>query len=141
MRRAAEAAAKYSIRIAIENEPGFWCDTGENTCRMITTVAHSSLGANWDPCNAYGTDETPYPDGYEALKDRIVNVHAKDTSKGSLIQCVPIGAGAVDWRGQIAALLRDGIVGHVTIETHCLPLIDNSRHNVEILRQYMQASR
>ena len=119
---------------------GFWCDTGKNTHHVITTAAHSSLGANWDPCNAYGTDERPYPEGYEAVKDTIVNVHAKDTNKGALIQCVPIGAGAIDWRGQIAALLHDGIVGHVTIETHCLPLIDNSRHNVEILRQYIQAS-
>ncbi len=26
-----------------------------------------SLGANWDPCNAYGTDEVPFPDGYDAI--------------------------------------------------------------------------
>jgi sugar phosphate isomerase/epimerase len=139
MRRAAELAHKAGIRIAIENEPGFWCDTGKNTHALITTVGHPSLGANWDPCNAYGTDETPYPAGYEALKDVIINVHAKDTTKGSLIQCVPIGTGALDWKGQVQALLRDRIVKHITIETHCYPLIENSRHNAETLRSYMQS--
>jgi sugar phosphate isomerase/epimerase len=138
MRRAAEIAQKAGIRIAIENEPGFWCDTGKNTRELITTVGNTALGANWDPCNAYGTTEKPYPDGYEALKDVIINVHAKDTTKGSLIQCVPIGDGAIDWQGQVQALLRDRPAKHITIETHCQPLIENSRKNVEILRKYMQ---
>ena len=139
MRRATEIAHAAGVRIAIENEPGFWCDTGENTHRVITSVGHPSLGANWDPCNAYGTDETPYPTGYEALKDVIINVHAKDTTKGSLIQCVPIGTGAIDWKGQVQALLRDRPVTHITIETHCHPLVENSRHNAEVLRSYMQS--
>jgi sugar phosphate isomerase/epimerase len=138
MRRAAEIVNKNGIRIAIENEPGFWCDTGKNTHTLITAVGHSALGANWDPCNAYGTDETPFPTGYEAVKNVIINVHAKDTTKGSLIQCVPIGTGALDWKGQVQALLRDDIVKHITIETHCHPLIENSRRNAEILRSYMQ---
>lgn len=138
MRRAAEVAHTAGVRIAIENEPGFWCDTGRNTRTLITTVAHPSLGANWDPCNAYGTDETPFPDGYEALKGVIINVHAKDTTKGSLIQCVPIGEGVIDWKGQVQALVRDRIVRHITIETHCHPLVENSRHNAAILRSYMQ---
>jgi sugar phosphate isomerase/epimerase len=137
MHRAAELAHAAGIRIAVENEPGFWCDTGKNTHGIITTVGHAAFGANWDPCNAYGTDEIPYPVGYDALKDVIINVHAKDTIKGSLIQCIPIGAGAIDWKGQIHALLRDRIVSHVTIETHCHPLVENSRHNVDILRNYM----
>jgi sugar phosphate isomerase/epimerase len=138
MRRAAAAVDKERIRIAIENEPGFWCDTGVNTARLIREVHSPALGANWDPCNAFGTSELPYPDGYRAIKEVVINVHVKDTKRGSLIQCVPVGDGAIDWKGQIQALLSDRIVTHVTIETHCLPLVENSRRNVDILRQYMK---
>jgi len=31
-------------------------------------------------------------------------------------------------------------VEHITIETHCHPLVENSRHNVEILRRMMAAA-
>jgi sugar phosphate isomerase/epimerase len=140
MRRAAETAAASGVRIAIENEPGFWCDTGVNTLAIINATGSQALGANWDPCNAYGTDEVPYPQGYVALKPRIINVHAKDTTVGSLIKCVPIGEGALDWQGQVRALLQDRLVEHITIETHCHPLIESSRHNVEILRRMMAAA-
>jgi sugar phosphate isomerase/epimerase len=137
LRRAAFTAELAGVKLAIENEPGFWCDTGANTRKMIDDVGSPALGANWDPANAYGTAERPYPDGYQAVKDRILNVHVKDTKQGSLVQCVPIGEGVVDWVGQIGALTHDRIVSHVTIETHCLPLIENSRRNVDTLRQMM----
>ena len=126
------------ITLAVENEPGFWCDTGAATAAILREVGSAHLRANWDPCNAYGTPERPYPDGYEALSGLIANVHAKDTRKGALIQCVPIGDGTIDWTGQVRALLRDRIVPHITIETHCLPLVENSRRNVETLRALMR---
>ena len=137
MRRAAEQAGKLGITLAIENEPGFWCDSGSNTARLIAAVNSPSLRANWDPCNGYGTPEVPYPQGYDAVKRYIANVHVKDTKQGSLIQCVPVGEGTVDWKGQIRALVRDRVVQHVTIETHCLPLIDRSKQNVDTLKKYL----
>ncbi len=140
MRRAAELAARAGVRLAIENEPGFWCDTGVNTHAFIQDVGSPALGANWDPCNAYGTDEVPYPQGYEALKSSIINVHAKDTAVGSLIKCVPIGQGAIDWTGQLRALMQDRPVEHITIETHSNPLIEHSRLNVETLQRMMHAA-
>lgn len=137
MRRAAEEAENVGITLAIENEPGFWCDSGSNTAKLIAAVNSPSLRANWDPCNGYGTAEVPYPKGYEAVKRYIANVHVKDTKQGSLIQCVPVGEGAVDWKGQIRALVRDRLVEHITIETHCLPLVEKSKQNVDTLKQYL----
>lgn len=137
LRRAADTAAHAGVKIAIENEPGFHCDTGAATRRIIDEVGSPALGANWDPCNAYGTDERPYPEGYDALKPVILNVHAKDTARGALIQCVPIGEGVIDWAGQIRALVADRIVPHVTIETHCLPLVEQSAKNVRTLHALM----
>lgn len=140
LRRAADAAGSAGMKIAIENEPGFHCDTGAATRAIIDEVASPALGANWDPCNAYGTDEIPYPAGYEAIRPVILNVHAKDTARGSLIQCVPVGEGAIDWEGQIRALVADAVVPHVTIETHCLPLVEQSAKNVRTLRSLLGKS-
>jgi L-ribulose-5-phosphate 3-epimerase UlaE len=67
----------------------------------------------------------------------VVNVHAKDTQKGSLVQCVPVGEGVIDWKNQLKALMHDRVVDHVTIETHCHPLIEKSKQNVEIVRKYL----
>jgi sugar phosphate isomerase/epimerase len=137
MNRAAQTAAEAGMGLAVENEPGFWCDSGSGTASLLRRANLKNLGANWDPCNGYGTNERPYPEGYAAVKDFIVNVHVKDTKKGSLIQCVPVGEGAIDWKHQIQAIAHDRVVRHVTIETHCLPLIENSKRNVEILRSYL----
>jgi len=137
MSRAAEKAGKEGIRIIIENEPGFWCDSGANTAKLIQAVNSPYLRANWDPCNGYGTAERPFPEGYEAVKQYIANVHVKDTREGSMIRCVPVGEGAVNWKGQLAALVRDQLVRHITIETHCLPLVEKSKQNVETLKLYL----
>ena len=137
MRRAAEQASKRNITLAVENEPGFWCDSGANTAQLIEAVGSPTLRANWDPCNGHGTDELPFPDGYRAIKKYIANVHVKDTKRGALIQCVPVGEGAIDWMGQLGALVRDRIVNHVTIETHCLPLVEKSKQNVITLKKYL----
>jgi sugar phosphate isomerase/epimerase len=137
--RAAELAAIANVELLVENEPGYWCDTGSRTAELLARVDTPNLYANWDPCNAWlgPDDEQPYPAGYDALKPRIRNVHVKDTRMGSLVRCVPVGEGVMDWRGQIAALMRDGIVEHVTIETHCEPLVEMSRHNVAALQALM----
>jgi sugar phosphate isomerase/epimerase len=137
-RRMAAMAEKEGLRLAIENEPGFWCDSGQNTARLIAAVNSPHLCANWDPANALGTDEIPYPDGYEAIKKWIANVHVKDTTKGALIECVPVGEGKVDWEGQLRALIQDRIIQHVTIETHCSPLIENSQKNLQRLREILR---
>lgn len=139
-REAADTAEAAGIRLAVENEPGFWCDTGANTARIIEQVGSRAFGANWDPCNAYGTTERPYPEGYEALRRHIINVHAKDTRQGGLIECLPIGEGVIDWQGQMQALMADRIVSHVSIETHCLPLVEKSRQNLQTLRRMMNAA-
>lgn len=136
-RQAAHSAQQHGLVLAIENEPGFWCDTGVNTARILAQVNSHALRANWDPGNAVGTDEPPYPDGYNALKQWIGNVHVKDTVKGSLVECVPVGEGKVDWAGQLQALTRDKIVEHITIETHCLPLIENSKKNLDVVRRML----
>jgi len=137
LRNAAQRAQENDIILAVENEPGFWCDTGSNTADILAQVDSPVIGANWDPANAIGTNEKPYPDGYNLLKPYIKNVHAKDTDTHALDRCVPVGKGLVDWQGQIRALLQDRIVPHITIETHVEPLKENSLQNIETIKKYI----
>ncbi len=137
LQKAGERAQESDIILAVENEPGFWCDTGKNTADILTQVDSPVIGANWDPANAIGTSEKPYPDGYNALKPYIKNVHAKDTDTHALDRCVLVGKGLVDWQGQIRALLEDQIVPHITIETHVEPLKENSLQNIETIKKYI----
>jgi sugar phosphate isomerase/epimerase len=139
-RRVAESAERNGLVVTVENEPGFWCDSGANTARILAAVNSPALRANWDPGNSVGTDEPPFPDGYRAIKDWIANVHVKDTVKGTLVECVSIGEGVVDWPGQIQAIMRDRPVEHITIETHCLPLIEKSKQNLRVVRKMIAAT-
>ena len=50
---------------------------------------------------------------------RIAHVHAKDcTLEGHKPIWGPLGEGAIDWKGQFAALKRDGYSGYIHLETH-----------------------
>ncbi|MFQ5772189.1 MAG: sugar phosphate isomerase/epimerase family protein [bacterium] len=135
---AAESAWQHGLILAVENELGFWCDNGQNTARILSKVNSPAFRANWDPANTIGTDETPYPHGYENIKKWIANVHVKDTIKNTLVECVPVGQGKVDWPGQLQALVQDRVVDHVTIETHCLPLLEKSEQNLKTVREILK---
>ena len=51
--------------------------------------------------------------------NRIAHVHAKDCFvTDHKPTCGPVGEGAIDWKGQIAALVRDGYRGWISLETH-----------------------
>jgi sugar phosphate isomerase/epimerase len=135
---AAKLAELEGITLAVENEPGFLADTGENTANLLSAVSSKALRANWDPGNALGAQPYPFPDGYAFVKPWIANMHVKDTEKDSTLACVPIGEGKIDWEGQLRAVVADGILTHVTIETHCLPLIENSKKNVETVKRLLK---
>ena len=116
----AEEAVKRGVVIGLENEQACNAGTGDEAARLLALVDHPALKALWDPANASILGETPYPDGYRRLPPaRIAHVHAKD--------CIvsdhkptwgAVGEMGVDWKGQIAALRRDGYAGWISLETH-----------------------
>lgn len=139
LNEAARITAEQRMIVTIENEPGFWCDSGSNTLKILEAVNSLSLKSNWDPANAYGCGEEPFPDGYNLIKNWIGNVHVKDTTCGSLVQCVPVGKGKIDWENQLRSLVHDDLIEHVTIETHCSPLIEMSEYNIRTVRAMVEA--
>jgi sugar phosphate isomerase/epimerase len=69
----------------------------------------------------------PYSTGYRLLpKDRIGHCHCKDVVRTpndkdkdeDRYDWAPVGAGIVDWVGQLRALRRDGFHYGLSLETH-----------------------
>jgi L-ribulose-5-phosphate 3-epimerase len=119
----ADLAASRSLVVGIENEHACNIATGAETARLLAAVDHPALKVIWDPANALVAGEVPYPNGYEQVAvSRIAHVHAKDCTVTDHVPTFgPLGAmgqRAVDWRGQLAALARDGYRGTVSLETH-----------------------
>jgi sugar phosphate isomerase/epimerase len=116
----ADQAAKENLIIGLENEHACNIATATETARVLAVLDHPNLKVVWDPANAYISGENPFPDGYRLLPvNRIVHVHAKDClADGHKPVFGALGEGAIDWKGQIAALAKDGYRGYISLETH-----------------------
>jgi L-ribulose-5-phosphate 3-epimerase len=120
LRGLAEQAAGRGVTIGIENEHACHIGTGEETGRVLAALDHPNLKVVWDPANALVGGENPFPEGYGRIPPhRIVHVHAKDCFVTDHKPTFgPLGECAVDWKGQIAALVRGGYSGWISLETH-----------------------
>ncbi|MFH1230927.1 MAG: TIM barrel protein, partial [Planctomycetota bacterium] len=125
----------------IENEPKFWCDTSANTLKILESVNSPYLKSNWDPANAFAAGESPYPEGYNQIKKFIANIHIKDILEDTSKKCVVVGDGVIDWPGQLGTIIKDKLLNHVTIETHCLPLIEKSKENLKRVNKIIASAR
>lgn len=135
LKQAAAITRQFGLDLAVENEPGMYCDTGVNTAAMVKAINRDHVGINWDPANALVSGEAAYPIGYQAVLPYLQNVHIKDA-----IPIPPdkwenrlIGDGGVNWLGQIRTLLKDRPVSHLTLETHVFPLIESTQENLRRL--------
>ena len=115
-----DEAARRGMTIALENEHACNVATAAETAALLQRFCHPAVKVLWDPANASILGEVPFPDGYDLLpKDQIVHVHAKDCFvKDYKPTWGPVGEMGIDWRGQIAALERDGYKGWISLETH-----------------------
>ena len=113
-------AEKHGVTLGVENEHACNLGTGEETARLLAALDRPNLKVVWDPANALVAGEEPYPTGYGRIPPhRIAHVHAKDCRvENHNPTWVELGAGSVDWPGQMAALARDGYRGWISLETH-----------------------
>ena len=120
LRGLADQAAEHGVTIGLENEHACTFGTASETARLLAALDHPNLKVVWDPANALVAGEDPFPQGYGLLpKKRIIHVHAKDCFVNEHKPTwVPVGEGAIDWKGQIKALEHDGYKGWVSLETH-----------------------
>jgi L-ribulose-5-phosphate 3-epimerase len=119
---AANTAGKQGMTLVLENEGACNTATGAESAKVLAAVQSPHLMLNWDPGNAAGAGEKPYPDGYALLpKNRIGHCHCKDAVKSSSAgkyDWAAMGEGVVDWVGQFRALKTDGYRFAVSLETH-----------------------
>jgi sugar phosphate isomerase/epimerase len=132
---AAEQCASGGLELVLEVEADFWADTGANTAAIMRAVAHPALGVNWDPGNAIVAGDTPFPDGYEAVRDYIRHVHFKDVAFAANNHYCYVLQGDIDWAGQINALLSDGYDGYISVETHMEPKVGSAKAMTERLKK------
>lgn len=130
---AAEKVGRAGLRLALENEHVCWGDTGRNAAELVRRVDHPALKINWDPANAFYAGEVPYPDGYRSVAGWIEHVHFKDAVRRGHVNAYAV-EGQIDWAGQIKALARDGYLGFISVETHCVPKIASAAAGLARLR-------
>jgi sugar phosphate isomerase/epimerase len=121
LQQAADRCAKENIVLILENEMTCNTATGEEAAAVLQAIPNQNFMLNWDPGNAAAFAGTSYEAGYRALpKERIGHCHCKDVVRkpDHKPDWAPVGAGMVDWVGQLQALQRDGFHYGLSLETH-----------------------
>ncbi len=121
LRKAAQLASRNDILLVLENEMSCNVGTGKELGRILRDINSPHLRGNWDPGNAVMLGETPYPDGYNAVRGLFPHMHVKDARKNAKtgkLEWAPVGGGIIDFKGQFAALKQDRYQGTMSLETH-----------------------
>ncbi len=121
LQQAAQRCAKENLILLLENEMSCNTASGEESAAVLKAIPDKNFMLNWDPGNAAALGSTPYPDGYALLpKNRIGHCHCKDVviKPDHKYAWAPVGAGIVDWVGQLEALHHDGFHYGLSLETH-----------------------
>ncbi|MHB0876879.1 MAG: sugar phosphate isomerase/epimerase family protein [Anaerolineae bacterium] len=117
-----QLAEQYGLVLAMENETS--CNGGVpvEVRDLVAAVDSKALGVMWDAGNAQWADVEAFPDGYDAIKDRIFHVHVKDiVHDNGTVHGTVFGEGEVNFRGMFMALLADGYDGALSLEPHFKP--------------------
>ncbi len=117
-----EATARVNAAgklLGLENEHACNIATGAESAWVLDRIPDRTLGLIWDPGNEAALGSEPFPDGYNAVRDRIHHVHLKDAaSYMHNAAFTTIGEGVIPYEDQFRALVADGYDGVLSIETH-----------------------
>jgi sugar phosphate isomerase/epimerase len=121
LQAAAQRCAKDGLILLLENEMSCNTATGAESAAVLQAIPDKNFMLNWDPGNAAALGSVPYPAGYQLLpKTRIGHCHCKDVMRqpDQKYEWAAVGAGDVNWVGQLQALQRDGFHFGLSLETH-----------------------
>jgi sugar phosphate isomerase/epimerase len=134
-----DLAEELDVTILIENHfshaPGDVTSRPRGCAELIAAMDSRRFALNFDPCN-FAIAGVDVAAAYQELKESVRNVHVKDARPydevadaeyhGRVVEdlhrgkfvFVPVGDGITDNASVLAALLRDGYDGPVTVEAH-----------------------
>jgi sugar phosphate isomerase/epimerase len=138
--RAANLAVEAGMTVVIENEPNFWVDRPVDTAELLSEIGHPGLMANWDPANSHWGGFLPTYEEFQVLKRHIGNVHVKDYYPADpAAPWRPIGQGETPWSEMLRWVVAETDLTHVTLETHCVPLVESSKVSLDNLRAMLDS--
>jgi len=146
IKRSADIADRFNVQLVLENhsKPGAWkyADFGynpENFLAIADGLKDTNVGINFDTANiiAYGLDPIPV---LEQVVDRVITVHAADTStKGELTPPV-VGTGLVPFKQIFTILKKSGFDNYICIEEWSNTGFDGIAQSIENIRNVWNAS-
>lgn len=130
------AAAVRGMTLCVENEKNWWADTEHAITRLLTDLGPAGLRLNWDAANFVDAGGGDALAAWRRMHTFIANCHLKDVAvTGQTHRWCRLGDGQVGWPLLLPAMLAADPVP-LSIETHCLPLLENSLINRNWLRQF-----
>lgn len=117
--RAAEAAGRHGLRLAVRNETGGDIATGAALAALLRSIGPAAPDADWRPADALRAGEDPAA-GLGALLDAgatvaCVGVRDGHAEGGGWTEAA-VGEGAVGWGRQLAALAAAGYDGPLVLD-------------------------
>lgn len=107
--------------LLIEADPSVNTSSHAALARLVKAIGSPRVRAIFDPGNCLydPLGETPFPDGYEAIRPWLAHIHIKDAVRGETgSRCVRVGDGQVGYPALLRRLAADGYRGWLSMETH-----------------------
>jgi sugar phosphate isomerase/epimerase len=109
--------ARNAKRILLhENEKDIYGDTIVRCVDLLQNINDPHFQAIFDPANFIQSEQTPYPDAYQALRPWLRYMHVKDALADGTV--VAAGEGKARWLETLQQLHLDGYDGFFSLEPH-----------------------
>jgi sugar phosphate isomerase/epimerase len=117
MSEIARIVAANGCRLTLENEASCWGNTGNEALEILRQMG-DGIGLCYDPGNSANSGvAAPFPEEYRQVSQLVTHVHMKNFDAANSTWSL-LDTGAIDWKGQLEALIADGFDGFAVIETH-----------------------
>lgn len=120
-KRPIEILQRRGKTLLLEADPSVNTSNHAALAALLRAIGSPHVRAIFDPGNCLydPLGETPFPEGYDAIRPWFAHVHIKDAVRGAQdTQCVKVGDGQVNYPTLLRRLAADGYDGWLSMETH-----------------------